>query len=170
MAASARFGITLALCALVAGCGDAPIEETAATTVAPRAPNDFTAAVSTGTGDVASTLQFQLVERPAVGQPVTVRFKINPSAPAQKIQVVFEVEEGLQFVDELRATVLLDARSPGSEVHELQVVPSRAGVLLLKSTVMTETDRGAKSTDFAIPLLVGDASAAADAAAPAQGS
>ena len=148
----------LLLAGAVAACGDSPPAESAATTTAAaRSPNaDFTAAVPVGNEGAEARLHFQLTERPALNVPVTLKFRIVPSKPVQKIQLAFEPEAGLGIVDELRATLLLDGpAAAASEVHELQLVPTMEGVLVLKATLLTESERGAQVTDFAIPLLVG---------------
>jgi hypothetical protein len=163
----------LAFATLVAACGEstAPAETTVAAT-AGRPANDFTAAVPLGAVGAAARLQFQVANRPVVGKPVSIMFKAVPTSAVQKIQIVFEAEPGLGFVDELRATVLLEgAGADTAAPHELQVLPSAEGVLLLKATVVTETEAGSESTEFAIPLLVSadQPVRAAPAAAPAQG-
>jgi hypothetical protein len=157
--------LMLGLCAaLAAGCGaEAPAPETAvaSSTSAPAAANDYTAAVPLGAIAAAARLQFQLDSRPVVGGHVTVRYRVTPTATLRKIQVVFEPEPGLAIVDELRATVVIDGPATAeARPHELQVVASATGVLLLKAHVLTESDQSTQSTEFAIPVLVASAEAA----------
>ncbi|MET0292250.1 MAG: hypothetical protein ABW136_07760 [Steroidobacteraceae bacterium] len=165
-----RMGLLLMASATLAACGgDAPTEETAvATPGATRVPNDYTAAVSMGTDAAAARLQFQLQDRPVVGRPLSVKYKVSPVSPVQKIQVVFEAEPGIAFVDELRATMFVDgaASIAAADPHELQIIAASPGVRLLKATVMTETERGSKSTEFAIPLIVSEPGPAPAASAP----
>ena len=154
--------IALTLLAALAGCsGDAPPPEAgagAAPVANPSMASEYTAAVPLGAIAASARLHFQLDSRPVVGKPVTVRFRVVPTAAVQKIQIVFEPEPGMRIVDELRATVFVDGpATTAAAPHELQVVASASGVLLLKANVMTESDHRSVSTEFAIPLLVANA-------------
>lgn len=158
MPKTARWLMLGLLAALAAGCGaDAPSPEApvAGAAAAPAAVNDYTAAVPLGPIAATARLQFQLDSRPVVGEPVTVRYRVTPTATVRKVQVLFEPEPGLAIVDELRATMVIDGpASAQAKPHELQVVASATGVLLLKASVLTESDQSTQSTEFAIPLLV----------------
>lgn len=163
MPTTARWLMLGVFAALAAGCGaEAPPPEApvASGTGVPAAVNDYTAAVPLGAIAAAAKLQFQLETRPVVGAPVTVRYRITPTATVRKIQVVFEPEAGLAIVDELRATMVIDGPSTSeAKPHELQVIASAPGVLLLKASVLTESEQSTLSTEFAIPVLVAAAEA-----------
>jgi hypothetical protein len=149
--------VPILLAGMLGACGDSPPAgqpETQAT--AARNPaTEFTAAVPVGNDGAAARLAFQLVDRPVVSQPLTLRFRVMPTGKVRRIQLVFEPDAGLGFVDELRATLQLEGDAAlAAQPHELQVIPTVEGVLLLRATLLTETDAGSQTSDFAIPLLV----------------
>jgi hypothetical protein len=168
----AGLGATLASCG-----GDAPTEAVATPASAPAAGipgGEYTAAVPLGAAAASAKLAFKLGAVPRVGEPLTIDLRLITTKPVQKVQVVLEPEEGLALVDEVASNFALGASTSGAEhMHKVQVLAAREGVLLLRATVVTDTEAGSRPTDFAVPLIVGAAAAApaapAPAAAPAEG-
>ncbi len=157
---------------MLAGCSssDAPPPAAAATasTSSGLATPDFTVAPTVGSANVSPTkVQFRLGARPVVGAKVPVSLLITPTAKVDRIQVVLEVEPGLAFVDESQSAYTIDATPAGTaRPHELQVMPEKAGVYLLKATVASDVDGTSKASNYAIPFIVsGDAPAAPAATA-----
>ena len=145
---------------LLAGCGsqDAAVDTNvpAASTAAPNPNAEFTAAVTVGNTAAPARVQFRLGARPAAGEPLPVSVRVLPTANVDRLQVFFETEPGVAFVDESQSTFVVDRLGSGTaHSHELQVLPQKDGIYLLKVTVMADSSGSSKVSEFAIPLLVG---------------
>jgi len=161
--------------ALLGACSssDAP-SDTAASTAATQAAGpaaEFTAGVPIGGKAAPAKLQFRLGAIPVVGASVPVSIRVTPTSEVDKVQVFFEAEPGLAFVDDAQSSFVTDHMAAGAtHSHELQIRPEQVGVHLLNVTVMTDVAGVSKATTFAIPLIVGTAEAPAKpAATPATG-
>lgn len=156
---------------LLVACGSSEAPDPAAPVAASTAPNpnaDFTAAVPVGNNAAPARVQFRIGARPAVGQPLPVAVRVAPTSDVDKLQVFFEAESGLAFVDEAQSSFVLDGMKSGAaHAHDLQVLAAQRGVFLLKVNVTVDEAGGSKASEFAIPILVETAPAAPAPPAPA---
>lgn len=125
---------------------------------AAAAKSGTVAAVSLGKPGAAVDLRFDVGARPAVGVPLQINLELTPRSAVSQLHATVVANDGLDLV----GTGDLDgADRPAVDVavsRSISVTPQREGIFNL--SVFVETDDGL-TRSFAIPLIVGDAGAAA---------
>jgi hypothetical protein len=143
-----------------------PAAGNAGANAADQGPTDLVSAVSlSGTGDGAVSLKFQLDQRPVAGQPAVIVLRLVANQPLEHLEARFHTDEGLDIPQGgvFDPEGHLDA---GATVdHNLTVLPAREGVFTVMATVTAGSATEALSRSFVIPIVVGPAVPAADAAA-----
>lgn len=119
-------------------------------------------AASQGKSQVPVMLKFDLLERPVVGQPVTLALAVLPQVPAGPVAVDVAGARGIDMVagDQHFEFPTVDGQQ--AYLHRITVTPTIDGVQVLNLTVSLKHDEVTDTRSFAIPLIVapGPASAA----------
>jgi hypothetical protein len=163
---------------LLAGCGDGVPEETpSAAKPAPKVskpgsalPPDMVAAVSSTRNTDVVSVHFVLNGTPTVSKALPVDIAIVPHKPVLSLNVHFEARDGLALATGSVLERLAEPKPESVINHQLVLLPSKEGVFMVTAIVETETNDGAVSRIFSIPVIVGSPDAAGDApetAAPA---
>jgi hypothetical protein len=134
---------------------------------APRAlkPEDVTTgmveAASQGKSQLPVSLKFDLLQRPAVGEPLEVALALVPQVAAGAARIEVAGSDGLQVADgDSKIEVpALDANQVYR--HSIRVTPLADGVLLLNLNVTLKREELSDSRIFSVPIIVAAAPAGA---------
>jgi hypothetical protein len=132
---------------------------TAATVAVQKTNKNLVSAVTTGKPGAPIAMQFELLRRPKVGEPLEVAVEVTPEAAGiTALQVVFQGGDGLQMRSggELSATSTTTMPAGTPIQHTLVVTPVREGIFYLSAVAVAE-GAGSQARTFAIPVVVGDA-------------
>jgi hypothetical protein len=169
----------LALVCLLAGCDDAPPEQTGTAAAAPapgkaptgptlaNLPPDMVAAVSAGKTATSIGVHFALRGSPTVGVPLSVDISLVPHRKFEIVRALFQSNDGLELTagDTLEPKENVAAESVIK--HHLVLLPAQEGLFMVTAVVDSESDEGNVVRVFSIPVIVGPAAAAAAPAQPA---
>jgi len=174
----------LVLCAAaIAGChgsssqappAKAAPQGPAAPTAAARnpKPQESTAgmveAVSHGKSQAPVALKFDLLQRPAVGQPLEIAIALVPQVPASPATIDVSGSEGLQLAAGDAQIVFPSVEPAKVYRRSIMVTPSVEGVLFVTLSVSLQHDEMTDSRVFSVPLIVGEIVAADEASGPKQ--
>jgi hypothetical protein len=172
-----RWVVACAAGMLVAGCNDGPSGDTSAAPKIPsnsskpgaQLPADMVAAVSSVRNANVVGVHFVLNGTPTVLKPLPVEIAIVPHEPVLSIDARFEARDGLALATGDVLERQADPRPEAIIKHQLVLLPSKEGVFMVTAIVETETNEGAVSRVFSIPVIVAaaDAAAGGDGTAPA---
>lgn len=115
---------------------------------------DMVSAVTASNSTRPISLKFRVSGRPQVGQPVQVILALAAAddAEIERIHASVSVSEGLQLQSERNFDA--DELSAGETVRrEITVVPQRAGVLDITTTIVVDSSAGSMARSYSIPLI-----------------
>ena len=161
----------------LAGCGDPPPENAAASSAAkpvatPKGAvlgSHMVSAVSSHKNSTAVSVHFSLSSAPTVGKPLPVEIAIVPHQKFESVLAHFESRDGLPIPvgEKFGPTNDVDAEKPIS--HQLVLLPGKEGMFTVTVGVETTGEDGNVVRIFSIPVIVAAVNAAAaDAPAPAE--
>jgi hypothetical protein len=165
--------VIAALAACHHDSGQPPKPSTAAKARAPVAaprgptPEEMTTgmveAASQGKSQLPVALKFDLLQRPAVGQPLEIALALVPQVAASAARIEVAGLDGLQVADgDSKIEVpALDANQVYR--HSIRLTPAAEGVLLLNLNVTLKREELSDSRVFSVPIIV---AAAPGGAAP----
>jgi hypothetical protein len=162
------FALSLALCGLIAGCGDDPGADPVQQGAAAHEADARTAAATAEAtkGMVAGVtnaskpgapvdLKFKIGERPAVGKPLSIEVAFVPRVATDHLRATFIATDGLQ-VQPSDVPASFEKAQPASVYrYTLTVVPRDEGVYYVSAIVLMDLSSGAEARTFNIPVLVG---------------
>jgi hypothetical protein len=172
--------VVLAGVCLLAGCGDAAPEQTAAAApaapgTAPAAPKlvnlppDMVAAVSAGKTATSIGVHFALRGSPTVGVPLSVEISLVPHRKFEAVRAQFQSHDGLELTAGGTLEPKTNVAAESVIKHGLVLLPVQEGLFMVTAVVDSESDEGNVIRVFSIPVIVAPAAAAAPAQpAPAQ--
>ncbi len=164
----------LVLCAAaIAGChGDssqAPAANSApqglTTAAAPAAarktkPQESTAgmveAVSQGKSQAPVAVKFDLLQRPAVGQPLEIAIALVTQIPASPVTIDVSGSEGLQLAAGDAQIQFPSVDQASVYRRTIVVTPDAQGVLFVTLNVSLKHDQMTESRAFLVPIIVGE--------------
>jgi hypothetical protein len=170
----------LACICVLAACDDAPSGPEQTVPVAnkneppPKVANlakDMVAAVSAGKAANVISLHFALRSPPTVNTPLPVEVAIVPHRNFSSIRVHFEDQDGLSAAAGNNFGPVSDPDTETALSHQLVLLPSKAGLYMVTSSVETDGEDGNVTRIFSIPIIVapaGGTPAAAPVAQPAR--
>jgi len=150
----------------MAGCGDgspssAPVSAVrAASALAKKGPSaqeqtaGMVEAASTGKSGVPVEVKFDLLNRPAVGQPLDVDIAVLPQIDASAATVQLTSVDGLDVPSGSNEFAFLTVEADQVYHRKLSVRPNAEGVLVLGLTVTLTHDEVVESREFGIPIIV----------------
>ncbi len=122
---------------------------------ASSASADMVSAVVLGKTDVPVSVQFDLRQRPEVGQPAELDLLITPSAPLERVMTSFHAGEGLTLRGG-SAPAVEDRPEPGVPIrHTLTIVAQQDGIFYVDATVLADLGTGTLAHTFTIPVIAG---------------
>lgn len=167
---SVRWVVICAAGVALAGCNDgAPAEVATPAATAPKSTKpaknllaaDMVAAVSSPRTAEIVGVHFLLNGIPTVGKALPVDIAIVPHRQLASLLAHFDARDGLALASggELERQV---APNPESVIkHQLILLPGKEGVFMVTVAVETESDAGARTHVFSIPVIVGPPGATA---------
>jgi len=168
--------MALACVVSLAGCGDPPAEENAASSgatkpgAAPKAAtlsNQMVAAVSASKNSTAVGVHFALEATPTVATPLPIQIAIVPHQDFDSVRAHFESQEGLAMPVGEDFGPVNDVDAEKSLTHQLVLLPGKEGMYMVTVSVDTHNEDGNIVRIFSIPVIVGPAHAATPAATQA---
>jgi hypothetical protein len=174
----------LVLCAAaIAGChGDAgqapPANPAPPGHAAPAAaarkpiPQESTAgmveAAIQGKSQAPVALKFDLLQRPAVGQPLEIAIALLPQFAASPVTIDVSGSEGLQLAAGDAQIEFPSVEAAQVYRRRIVVTPSAEGVLFVTLSVHLKHDETTETRVFSVPIIVGTTEAANEASAVKQ--
>ncbi|MEZ5512897.1 MAG: hypothetical protein R3F58_03410 [Steroidobacteraceae bacterium] len=164
----------LLLCAAVlalTACSDASNEtaaaaaETAQIAAARRnaaaETEDMVSAVAAGKPGAPIDVRFDVPTKPRVGEPLKIDVAVVPLSTVGRLEVLFQGNDGFAVVSNGQLGPL-DNPAVGKVLrHSVTVLPQSEGVFMLSAIAMTDGTDASMSRSFAMPIIVGNASAVA---------
>jgi hypothetical protein len=122
-------------------------------------------AASQGKSQAPVALKFDLLQRPAVGQPLEIAIALLPQIAASPARIDVSGSEGLQLAAG-DAQIEFPSVEP-AQVYRRSIVvtPVNEGVLLVTLSVSLKHDEMTESRAFSVPIIVGGMVAADEASA-----
>jgi len=160
---------TLAVFAMLSGCGDPPPEKAAVPanapkpTTAPKAAalsSQMVAAVSAGKSASAIGVHFALGSAPAANKPLPVQIVLVTHQKFATLSAHFEGHDGLEVSMGADFGPVNDIAEEKSIEHQLMLLPTKEGMFMVTVSVDSVADEGNAVRIFSIPVIVGAASAA----------
>ena len=171
----ARLLLLCAVAALAACHGDsgqsasgkaAPAKHAAAASKKGPTPEELTAgmvqAVSQGKSQVAVTVKFDLLQRPAVGQALDIDIAMLPQISADQATVQVSASDGLNIAADSRQIDFAAVEAAQVYRHKISVTPTAAGVYFVEFAVTLAHDTISESRSFSAPIIVEAAAGAND--------
>jgi hypothetical protein len=161
----AAYAVMVCVCVLAA-CDDAPPEQQERAPAAnknappPKVANlakDMVAAVSASKAASVISLHFALRAQPTVNTPLPVEVAIVPHRKFASIRVHFENQDGLTATAGENLGPVTDAETETALLHQLVLLPSKAGMFMVTSSVEIESEDGSVTRTFSIPIIVAPA-------------
>ncbi|MGO9989154.1 MAG: hypothetical protein ACLQAR_04215 [Steroidobacteraceae bacterium] len=122
---------------------------------------DMVEAASQGKSQAPVMLKFDLLQRPTVGQPLQVVLALLPQIPGELADIDVAGSDSLQ-VAAGDGRVEIAAVDPAQVYrHQITVTPTAEGMQFLSLKVSLKHDEMTESREFAVPLIVAAAPAAA---------
>ena len=121
-------------------------------------PGDLTAdmveAASQGKSQAPVTLKFDLLQKPAVGQPLDIALALLPQIPASPATIAVTSSVGLELPPGARQ-IEIPAVEPGQVYRQsIKVTPTEEGVLFVSLSVGLKHDEMTDSRVFSVPIIV----------------
>jgi len=117
---------------------------------------------STGKPSAPITIDYNVIGKPIVGQPVNINLEVSSSMSDRPITLNYRANDtrDLQFPQAQAERIALAAfGDAGRAAQQVTVVPQREGRLYLNVSAEVETEGGTLVKSMAIPIQVGDAPA-----------
>jgi hypothetical protein len=177
--AASRKLVILALAALLAACGgggddgpkvrqrtSAPVDEAAQAAAAAESPDDkrMANAVVTGKTSAPVDLKYDLLAKPAVGQPFEIELAFLPRLATDTLEVEVTGIPGLVVVSGGKAR-FDGVAAGGRHVAKVTVQADTAGIYYVNVVARMITQVQTEARTFSVPVVVGTV-APAQAAAP----
>ena len=175
-------GALMGVACLAAGCAqrdaaDGAVADSGGRTQPPRpgkakpgVAESMVAAVAAGKPGAPVDLRFEIAERPRAGSPVSIRIAVTSrGSDVDMLQVMFQSTEGIDVTGGGEMARIERPKDGETLTHDVTVVPQRDGVFYLSAVALIEGKAGSLARSFAIPLIVGDSVAVANAVAAKTG-
>ncbi len=146
---------------------EAPVDSTETVDSGAAASKPLPVPMSPGKLSAPITLDYSIMGNPVVGQPVGINVQVSSPLDDRPILLQYRVDEvgSMTFPDSQAASAeLLPLADAELRVQQVTVVPQREGRLYLVVSAEIETDAGAMMKSMSIPVQVGRAPAAPEAA------
>ncbi len=167
MKKSKCFMLPVVAAVMLGGCHQAA-EEASTAPVA----TDKSAAIARAISDATTspgkarnpfTVGYDIVGNPVVGSPVTVQLSVNAAAGPRPVLLEYRINDAssMLFAESQPDRISLQPADNETVMsQQVRVVPQRNGRLFLNVAASYETENGTVSTVTAIPIHVGQVSAA----------
>jgi hypothetical protein len=158
--------VALGMLLAMAGCGGGSPSGTpvsavrAASAMAKKGPSaqeqtaGMVEAASTGKSGVPVEVKFDLMNRPAIGQPLELDIAVLPQVDASAATVQLTSMDGLDVAAGAGEFAFLTVEADQVYHRKLSVRPNAEGVLVLGLTVTLTRDEVVESREFGIPIIV----------------
>ena len=175
-AAQALAALAMAGAFMLAGCDDAPKQQTQAAPAATRTAEpkvaqlsrDMVAAVSAGKTATAVGVHFALGAPPTIDKPLPVQIAIVPHRQFASVRAHFEIRDGMRITAGEDYGPITDVDVETALLHQLMLLPSAEGMFMVTTSVETEGDDGTVTRIFSIPVIVGPSTAPAAVPTPTE--
>ena len=139
--------VTVSIAMVVAACGKADVDE--------PAPSVQPAVLSS---DAEVTIDYRIIGKPVVGQPVAIELTIASSRVNQPLTVNYRIMDAtaMRLADTQPDTLSLAPADDRGSAHQVTVIPMREGRVYLNVSVNIESGNGSMGTVTAIPLQVSE--------------
>jgi len=122
---------------------------------------DMVEAASQGKSQAPVALKFDLLQRPTVGQPLQIVLALLPQIPADPADIDVAGSDSLQVAAGDSRIEIASVDPEQVYRHQITVTPTAEGMQLLSLKVSLKHDEMTESREFAVPLIVAAAPAAA---------
>ncbi len=122
---------------------------------------DMVEAASQGKSQAPVALKFNLLQRPTVGQPLQIALALLPRIHADAADIDVAGSDSLQLTAGDSRVEIASVEPAQVYRHQITVTPTAEGVQLLSLKVSLKHDEMTESREFAVPLIVAAAPAAA---------
>ena len=121
-----------------------------------------------GKSQAAVALKFELLQRPAVGQPLEIAIALLPQIAASPASIDVSGSEGLQLAAGDAQIEFPSVEAAQVYRRSIVVTPAAEGVLFVTLSVHLKHDEMNETRVFSVPIIVGTIEAANEASAVKQ--
>ncbi len=122
-------------------------------------------AATQGKSQAPVALKFDLMQRPAVGQPLEIAIALLPQVAASPATIDVSGSEGLQLASGNEQIEFPSVEAANVYRHSIVVTPGAEGVLFVTLSVRLKHDEMTEARVFSVPIIVGAIVAADEASA-----